>query len=163
MRRSGPACASACPGLMRIKARRRRGYTLAAMSSHLHRTPVVALAALALSLLAPLAQATPAENDEAMLKLATQSGCMACHDVQPAPKRADGLPPIAPAWRDIALKYRDDPAASDRLTRTVMTGSNPQARHWVGRVSDMPMPPNADAVSEADARMLVNWLLVLVP
>jgi hypothetical protein len=25
------------------------------------------------------------------------------------------------------------------------------------------MPPNAVAVSEADARMLVNWILVLVP
>ena len=106
--------------------------------------------------------ATPAENDAAMLKLATHSGCMACHSILPLPKRADGLPPIAPAWRDIAIKYRDDPAASDRLTRTVMTGSNPNARHWAGKVSAVTMPPNAVAVSQADARMLVNWILVLV-
>jgi len=25
------------------------------------------------------------------------------------------------------------------------------------------MPPNATAISPADARMLVNWILVLVP
>jgi cytochrome c len=116
-----------------------------------------------LALLASSAQATPAENDQAMLKLATDRGCMACHTIAPAPKRADGLPPIAPAWRDIALKYRDDPTAYKRLTRTVMTGSNPQSRHWVGKVSPANMPPNTSVVSEAEARMLVNWLLVLVP
>jgi cytochrome c len=107
--------------------------------------------------------ANKAENDAAMLKLATARGCMACHSILPTPKRPDGLPPIAPAWRDIALKYRDDPRAADRLTRTVMTGSNPRSRHWVGKVSDVTMPPNASVVTEAEARVLVNWLLVLVP
>lgn len=111
----------------------------------------------------PAAHATPAENDQAMIKLATDSGCMACHTILPAPKRPDGLPPIAPAWRDIAIKYRDDPSAYKRLTTTVITGSNPKARHWVGKVSAANMPPNATTVSEADARMLVNWILVLVP
>ena len=118
-------------------------------------------AAILLAAAAP-AGATPAEYEAAMLKLATDSGCMACHTILPAPKRADGLPPIAPAWRDVAIKYRDDPGAADRLTRTVKTGSNPRARHWAGKVSDVNMPPNT-SVSEADARRLVNWLLVLVP
>jgi cytochrome c len=108
-------------------------------------------------------RANRAENDAAMLELATNSGCMACHSILPMPKRADGLPPIAPAWRDIAIKYRDDPGASDRLTRTVMTGSNPNARHWVGKAGAVTMPPNAVVVTEADARVLVNWILVLVP
>ena len=88
---------------------------------------------------------------------------MACHSILPPPKRADGLPPIAPAWRDIAIKYRDDPGASDRLSRTVMTGSNPEARHWAGKVSDVTMPSHASVVSKHEARALVNWLLVLVP
>jgi cytochrome c len=111
----------------------------------------------------PPARATRAEYDEAMLKLATSSGCMACHSILPSVKRADGLPPIAPAWRDVAIKYRDDPGASERLTRTVLTGSNPNARHWAGKVSAVTMPPNAVAISEADARALINWILVLVP
>jgi cytochrome c len=120
------------------------------------------------SVLAALMVATPvwgnpAENDQAMLKLATDSGCMACHSLLPAPKRADGLPPIGPAWRDIAIKYRDDPVAYEKLTRTVMVGTDPQARHWVGKVGPAVMPPNADALSQADARRLVNWILVLVP
>lgn len=127
----------------------------------------LALSRTALSLLIAAscwsAHATPAENDAALLKLATDSGCMACHSVLPTARRADGLPPIAPAWREIALKYRDDPGASDRLTRTVMTGSDPQARHWTGKTGATAMPPNATAISEGDARMLVNWLLVLVP
>jgi cytochrome c len=122
------------------------------------------LSATAVLLMATTAaHATRAEYDEAMLKLATASGCMSCHSILPMPKRADGLPPIAPAWRDVAVKYRDDPGASERLTRTVMTGSNPNSRHWAGKVSTVTMPPNAVAVSEADARALVNWILVLVP
>lgn len=121
------------------------------------------LCAAAVLLAAPPVEATPAEYAEAMLTLATQRGCMACHAIVPAPRRADGLPPIGPAWRDIAIRYRDDPGASDRLTRTVMTGSDPAARHWAGKVSEVVMPPNAVVVSEAEARQLVNWLLVLVP
>lgn len=119
--------------------------------------------ALSTALLCSTAWATSAENDAAMLKLATQSGCMECHTLLPAPKRADGLPPIAPAWRDVALKYRDDPVAHDKLTRTVVTGSDPQSRHWQGKAGAASMPPNAGMVSEAQARQLVNWILVLVP
>lgn len=117
----------------------------------------------ALFIAATPVRATEAENDAAMLKLATHSGCMACHSILPIPKRADGLPPIAPAWRDIAIKYRDDAGASDRLTRIVMTGSDPSSRHWTGKVSAVTMPPNAVVVTEADAHVLVNWILVLVP
>src|SRR5678815_3693117 len=104
--------------------------------------------------------ANPAEYGRAMLELATKSGCMSCHTLVPAAPRADGLAPIAPAWRDVAIKYRDDPGAAERLTRTVMTGSNPQARHWTGKAGEVAMPPNAAVVSEADARALVNLSLI---
>lgn len=124
---------------------------------------VLTLAAAALSVVVMPARATPAEYAETMLQLATDRGCMACHSIVPPPKRADGLPPIAPAWRDISLKYRDDPAASVRLTRTVMTGSDPKSRHWTGKVSDVAMPSNAAVVTEREAGALVNWLLVLIP
>ncbi len=125
------------------------------------RLPPFAL--FALTLAAPLAQATPAEYGEAMFRLATERGCLACHALEAGPRRADGLPPIAPAWVEIARRYRDDPRAYERLTRTVMGGSNPSSRHWAGKVSDANMPPNATVVSEREARALVNWILVLVP
>ena len=124
---------------------------------------ILPCAAAALSIVATTVRATPAEYSQSILKLATDRGCMACHSILPTPKRADGLPPIAPAWRDIAIKYRDDPGASERLTRTVMTGSNPKARHWAGKVSDVTKPSNATVVTQREARALVNWLLVLVP
>ena len=119
--------------------------------------------AVALLIVVTPVRANKAENDVAMLEQATVRGCMACHSILPRPRRADGLPPIAPAWRDIAVKYRDDPGASDRLTHTVMTGSDPNSRHWAGKVGAVAMPPNAVVVSEAEARVLVNWILVLVP
>lgn len=121
------------------------------------------LAASALTLAALPAQATPAEYGEAMYRLATERGCLACHALQPGAKRADGLPPIAPAWIDIAKRYRDDPGASERLTRAVMAGSNPKSRHWAGKVGEANMPPNAGVVTQREARALVNWILVLVP
>lgn len=99
--------------------------------------------------------------DAAMLKLATTSGCMTCHHVEPGAKGPDGLPPIGPPWRDVAIKYRNVPDAAEQLTHTVMTGSNPYASHWKGKVSGLAMPPNAVAIKEADARLLVNWILKL--
>jgi len=124
---------------------------------------ILRCAAAALVLAANVAGATRAEYDAAMLKLASDSGCMACHTVLPAPKRDDGLPPIAPAWRDVAVKYRDDPQAADRLTKIVLSGTDPKARHWSARIGPVAMPPNAGTLREADARVLVNWILVLVP
>jgi cytochrome c len=119
--------------------------------------------AAALLIVVTPARADKADNDAAMLRLASASGCMACHSILPVAKRADGLPPIAPAWRDIAVRYRDDPGASDRLTRTVRAGSDPHSRHWAGKVSVVTMPPNDVVLTEAEARVLVNWVLVLVP
>jgi cytochrome c len=123
------------------------------------------------SIIAPLgillAAVTPAwaaqADDAAMLKLATTSGCMTCHHIDPGAKGPDGLPPIGPAWRDVAAKYKGDAGAVDQLTRIVMTGSNPYASHWKGQVSGLAMPPNAVAITEPDARRLVVWILALEP
>ena len=107
------------------------------------------------------ARAASSPNDEAMLKLASASGCMTCHHIEPGAKGPDGLPPIGPAWRDVAVKYRNTTGAAEQLTRTVMSGSNPYASHWKGKVSGLAMPPNAVAIKEADARALVDWILTL--
>lgn len=125
--------------------------------------PAAGLCALALLCASPFARATPAENDAAMLRLANEKGCMLCHSIAPKPRRTDGLPPIAPSWREVALKYRDDPVAHRKLTQTVITGSDPKARHWTGKAGATAMPPNAATISPEEAHQLVNWLLVLVP
>jgi cytochrome c len=92
---------------------------------------------------------------------AQKSGCMTCHQVEPGGKGPDGLAPIGPAWREVAAKYKGQPGAAEKLTHTVLTGSNPYDSHWKGKVSGLAMPPNAVAIKEADAKALVKWILAL--
>ena len=122
-----------------------------------HRTLV---ALLACSLAAPLAMAD-ARNDVDMKKLATSSGCMTCHSIDPGRPGPDGLKPIGPPWSDVAKQYKGKPGAAEFLTRVVLEGSNPYSSHWKGKVSGLSMPPNAVAITEANARQLVNWILAL--
>jgi cytochrome c len=118
------------------------------------------LAALLLALAGAL-PAQAASADDANLKLATNAGCMTCHHIEPGAKGPDGLPPIGPAWKDVSTKYKGQKDAADKLTRTVLTGSNPYESHWKGKVSGLAMPPNAVAIKEADAKQLVKWILSL--
>lgn len=116
--------------------------------------------ALACGLLSPLAMAD-AKQDTEMLKLATTSGCMTCHSVESSKPGPNGMQPIGPAWSDVAKQYKGKPGASEFLTRVVLEGSNPYSSHWKGKVSGLSMPPNAVAITEGNARKLVNWILAL--
>jgi cytochrome c len=109
------------------------------------------------------AQTPPPATDASMLQLASRSGCMACHHVDPGAAGPQGLAPVGPAWRDVAVKYRGKSGALESLTRTVLQGSNPYESHWKGKASGLAMPPNAVAIQEADARELVRWILALPP
>lgn len=104
-----------------------------------------------------------ANDDAAALKLATNAGCMTCHHLEPGAKGPNGLPPIGPAWRDVAAKYKSVKGAQQQLTATVMAGSSPYESHWQGKVSGLSMPPNKVAISEADAARVVSWILSLEP
>ncbi|MCB1958127.1 MAG: c-type cytochrome [Rhodocyclaceae bacterium] len=117
------------------------------------------LAATALALTATTAVAN--ENDAAMLKLASTSGCLTCHSVESGKPGPNGMAPIGPAWQDVAKQYRGKPGAQDFLTRVVLEGSSPYSSHWKGKVSGLSMPPNAVAIKETDARTLVSWILSL--
>ncbi len=107
-----------------------------------------------------LAQADPKQDAE-MLKLATSSGCMTCHSIESGKPGPNGLKPIGPAWQDVGKQYKGKPGASEFLTRVVLEGSNPYSSHWKGQVSGLSMPPNAVAITEGNARLLVNWILAL--
>ena len=115
-----------------------------------------AAAALCLAITAPAFA-----DDNAMQKLATESGCFACHHIEPSGVDAKGLKPVGPAWKDVAAQYAGKPGAQDFLTRIVLEGSNPYASHWNGKVSGVAMPPNAVAITEGNARLLVSWILSL--
>ena len=120
--------------------------------------------ALLTALLASAGAAGPAwadGRDDAMLKLANNSGCMTCHHIESGAKGPDGMAPIGPAWREVALKYTGQAGAEAKLTQTVLAGSNPYESHWKGKVSGLAMPPNAVAIKDTDARQLVKWILGL--
>ena len=122
-----------------------------------HRLTITLLAA---SLLSPLAMAE-ARKDTEMLKLASTSGCMTCHSIEPGKTGPDGLKPVGPPWSEVAKQYKGKPGAAEFLTRVVLEGSNPYSSHWKGKVSGLAMPPNAVAITEGNARLLVNWILAL--
>ncbi len=127
------------------------------MTSTLLRTTFAVASLLA----AGTVTAADAGRDDAMLKIAGSAGCMTCHHVDPGAKGPEGLPPIGPAWRDVAAKYKGDKAAAANLTQIVLKGSNPYDSHWKGKASGLAMPPNAVAIKAADAKKLVGWILSL--
>ncbi|MES9828282.1 MAG: c-type cytochrome [Candidatus Thiodiazotropha sp.] len=91
---------------------------------------------------APAAEAAPAAGGDA-LALATQSGCMACHQV--------ATKVVGPAYTEVAAKYKSDAAALDMLVAKVKSGG-------VGSWGQVPMPPNAH-VSDDNIRTIVSWVL----
>jgi len=101
--------------------------------------------------------AGPSKPD--MERLATEKSCYLCHSARPARKGSDSVLPYAPSWVEVAVKYRGQQGAEDRLAAIVMAGSDPRSRHWEGKVSDAGMLPNTPEVNEVEARQLVRWIL----
>jgi cytochrome c551/c552 len=76
-------------------------------------------------------------------RLLNGNGCLGCHTADKAL--------VGPAFRDVAAKYRGDPAAAARLAQKVRAGGQ-------GVWGQVPMPPNP-GLSDADAKLLVDWVL----
>ena len=75
--------------------------------------------------------------------LAQKKNCMACHAVD---KKL-----VGPAYKEVAAKYAGQKDAVDKLSQKVIKGG---AGVW----GPVPMPANA-AVSDAEAKQLVQWIL----
>lgn len=120
------------------------------------------LLTLAAAWLAIPAWANPSEQ-QAALHLATAAGCMACHHTESHAQGAGGLPPLGPAWRDVATRYSSVKGAQQQLTAIVMAGTSPHDSHWKHQVGTLPMPPNKVAITEVDAARIVAWILSLRP
>jgi len=104
------------------------------------------LAAATLAALTLLSQPALAALDtaaaEAMMK---KDNCATCHAID---KKI-----LGPAYKDVAAKYRGDKDALSKLSKKVKEGG---AGVW----GPVPMPPNS-AVSDADIKELVTWILSL--
>jgi cytochrome c len=115
--------------------------------------------ALLLALGGAIFAATAGPVDDQMKRLATDSGCMLCHSTRPAKPAGDAVLPPAPAWSEVASRYKGRPGAEDRLVAIVISGSGPNDRHWKGKTSATVMPGNPVEISEEDARKLIHWIL----
>lgn len=115
------------------------------------------LAILSTGMLAIAFSATVPAEDQQMLELATTSGCFICHTVAPA---AGSEVPLAPAYQQVAARYKDDPKAPDYLVERVLDGTAYQDQNWAGSVNMRFMPPNVNLDRE-DATKLVGWILSL--
>ncbi|MGY0194026.1 c-type cytochrome [Leptothrix sp. BB-4] len=76
-------------------------------------------------------------------ELAQKKACLACHAVD---KKV-----VGPAFKDVAAKYAGQKDAVDKLAAKVLKGGS-------GVWGPVPMPANT-AVSEAEAKTLVTWIL----
>ena len=97
-------------------------------------TPVVLAAAVALPGMAGANEG-----------LAQKNACLACHQVD------NKL--VGPSFKDIAAKYKEDPAAVENLVKKVKEGGS-------GVWGQIPMPPNAAAKDE-DVKAIVEWIMTL--
>lgn len=103
----------------------------------MHARGVILQGAAAITLLVSsgVAQANP--------DLAKKHNCTACHAID---KKM-----IGPAYLDVAKKFKGQPDAAEKLTKSVKAGSS-------GIWGPVPMPPNA-GVPDADIKTLVDWVL----
>jgi cytochrome c len=82
---------------------------------------------------------------EDAMALATQRGCMACHQLE--------TKVVGPAYKEVAAKYKGQDGALDSLVAKVKAGGS-------GVWGPVPMPPNAH-VSDEDIKTIVTWVLTL--
>jgi cytochrome c len=74
--------------------------------------------------------------------LVQTKNCLACHAVD--------TKLVGPSFKDVAIKYKNDKTAEDKLVKKVIAGGS-------GVWGQMPMPPNS--LTDAEARILVQWVL----
>lgn len=79
------------------------------------------------------------------MALATQRGCLACHQVE--------TKVVGPAYKEVAAKYKGQEGAAEMLAAKVKAGGS-------GVWGPVPMPPNAH-VSDEDIKTIVEWVLTL--
>jgi sulfite dehydrogenase len=78
-------------------------------------------------------------------QIATKYGCLGCHN--PAVKI------VGPAYRDIAAKYKSDPAAQAKIDEQIHKGGS-------GKWGPIIMPPFPQ-VSASETKILADWILGL--
>ena len=92
-----------------------------------------------------IAQNVTAPNAQPMdaQTFATRYGCLSCH--------GKNVKIVGPAFHDIAVKYRNDPTAYDKISAQIHHGG-------FGKWGSVLMPP-FPMVTDAQTKMLADWIL----
>ncbi|MEB4591515.1 c-type cytochrome [Candidatus Thiothrix sp. Deng01] len=90
-----------------------------------------------------------------MLDTATQKGCFICHSVQ---TKTGPAVPLAPAYADIAERFKNQPDAAAYLAQRILKGTVDTPQDWEGKVNMRFMPPNVNVTPE-EATKLAEWVL----
>ena len=77
-------------------------------------------------------------------ELAQKNNCMACHSID---KKI-----IGPSYKDVAKKYKGNTDAVAMLSKKIKDGST-------GVWGPIPMPANGTKVSDADIKVLAEWVM----
>jgi cytochrome c len=88
--------------------------------------------------------ATASSQPPGVEALATKYGCLSCHKVN--------VKVVGPAFKDVAAKYRNDPAALDKISEQIHNGGS-------GKWGPVIMPPYHTLVTDAQAEMLGRWIM----
>lgn len=100
---------------------------------------------LAVSTLFLPALAFGAVDNAAAEAAATKGACKTCHAVD---KKI-----VGPSFQEIAKKYKGDQKAAAMLVEQVRKGGS-------GKWGQVPMPPTPpDKISDADLKLVVDWIL----
>ena len=105
------------------------------------------LAGLALAASMSTASAQSAPSADTLKPLLTKGACLGCHAVD---KKV-----VGPAFSEVAVKYKGDAGAADRLATKIKQGGS-------GVWGPVPMPPAA-ALDAAEAKTLATWVLAGAP
>lgn len=86
-------------------------------------------------------------------RLAENTGCLRCHSVAKHKGEERG-----PAFRDIAVRYRNDDAARDKLIAVLTVGGK---GNWPEIAKGAPMAPYFGRLSASEISVLIDWILSL--
>ncbi len=76
-----------------------------------------------------------------------QNACLACHQID--------VKVVGPAYKEVAEKYKDDPANAALLAKHIKEGIS-------GVWGAIPMPPNVN-IKDDDLTIVVDWLMAGAP
>jgi cytochrome c len=106
-----------------------------------HQVGLSIIAALGIAALALTAPSSYAANGA---ELAQKNNCMICHSVD---KKI-----VGPAYKDVANKYKGNADAVAMLSKKIKDGGS-------GVWGPIPMPANGPKVSDADIKVLAEWVM----